>query len=511
MTSEKDLGSEEEHTEDGRDESLLWEFLEEGEFDYQRPRRGEIRDGVILRKGADQIIVDIGAKREGIVPERDLEKLGPEAVAELEAGDEVPVYVLKPENNDGDVIVSINLARQRADWTRAEEVMEANEILEEEITGFNKGGLLVQFGNLQGFLPRSHIVNLDGRTKPGPPHERLNQMVGKQLPLRIIEVNQRQRRLIVSERSAWREWRAEQKKHLLADLEVDDIREGTVTSLADFGAFIDLGGADGLIHLSELSWDRGKKPGDVVQIGEDVKVKVISLDRDRQRIGLSLKQLKPDPWQTMEDRYTIGQYIDVEITNLANFGAFARLEEGIEGLIHISELADHNVQHPGDVVEAGQELTIQILSLEPERKRVGLSLRRVPDHLRQQPEAEEAEAREPEEEPQTEEETDVEASEMAQAAPAEKAEPAPTVEATTTEEASPDEAAGLEASVEDAATPDDQPTDAGRKPPGLDTSDGGESDGGVNPPEEARETAPPPASVNGDSSSEAETEATATA
>ncbi len=510
MTSEKDVGSEEEHTKDGSDESLLWEFLEEGEYDYQRPRRGEIRDGVILRKGADQIIVDIGAKREGIVPERDLEKLGPEAVAELEAGDEVPVYVLKPENDDGDVIVSINLARQRADWTRAEEIMEANEILEKEITGFNKGGLLVQFGNLQGFLPRSHIVNLDGRTKPGPPHERLNQMVGKQLPLRIIEVNQRQRRLIVSERAAWREWRAEQKKRLLADLEVGDIREGTVTSLADFGAFVDLGGADGLIHLSELSWDRGKKPSDVVQVGEDVKVKVISLDRDRQRIGLSLKQLKPDPWQTIEDRYAIGQYIDVEITNLANFGAFARLEEGIEGLIHISELADHNVQHPSEVVEAGQELTIQILSLEPERKRVGLSLRRVPDHLRQQPEAEEVEAREPEEEPRTKEETGVEASEMAQAAPAEKAEPAPTTEATT-EEPSPDEGAESEASVEEgAATPDDQPTDAGGKPSGLDTSDGDQSAEEVSPSEETRETKPPPASVNGDSSSKAEAGAAAT-
>lgn len=387
MTSEKDLPT---NVEDNK-ESLFQEFLEEGQYDYQRPQRGEVRDGIILRKDTNQIIVDIGAKREGIVPETDLEKLGPEAVAELGVGDEVLVYVLKPENRDGDVIVSINLARQLVDWDRAEKIMETDEILEKPITGFNKGGLLVQFGDLQGFLPRSHIVNLDGRTKSGPPLERLKQMVGQELPLRIIEVNQQQRRLIFSERAAWREWRAEQKKHLLQDLEVGDVRQGTVTSLADFGAFVDLGGADGLIHLSELSWDRGKRPGDVVEVGDRVDVRVISLDRERQRIGLSLKQLTADPWETIEERYAIGQYIDVEVTNLADFGAFARLEEGIEGLIHISELADHNVKHPSEVVEPRQELTVQILSLEPKRKRIGLSLRRVPEHLRPPAEIEEPE------------------------------------------------------------------------------------------------------------------------
>lgn len=386
MTSDK----ESRFAEEEKEESLLWEYLEEGEYDYQRPQRGDIRDGIILRKDHAQIIVDIGSKREGIVPETDLEKLGPETVAELQVGDEVPVYVLKPETQDGDIIVSINLARQMADWRLAEELLETDDILEKEVVGYNKGGLLVQFGHLQGFLPRSHIVNLDSRTEPGPPHERLKQMVGQKIPVRIIEVNRRQRRLIVSERAAWREWRAEQKKQLLANLEVGDIRQGTVTSLAQFGAFVDLGGADGLIHLSELSWDRGQKPSEVVTVGEKVDVKVISLDRERQRIGLSLKQLKPDPWQTLEDRYAIGQYIDVEVTNLVKFGAFARLEEGIEGLIHISELAEHKVQHPSEVVEPGQDLTVQILSLDPQRKRIGLSLRRVPDHLRAPVDAEES-------------------------------------------------------------------------------------------------------------------------
>ncbi|MFQ5340514.1 MAG: S1 RNA-binding domain-containing protein [Anaerolineae bacterium] len=377
-------------TEEEKQESLLWEeYLEEGEYDYQRPKRGEIRDGIILRKDEDQIIVDIGAKREGIVPQKDLEKIGPETVAELSVGDEISVYVLSPESRDGDVIVSINMARQMADWDQAEKLMRSDEILEKKVTGFNKGGILVQVGQIQGFIPRSHIVDLSGRTKPGTPQERLSQMIGQELPLKIIEVNRRQRRLILSERAAWREWRAEQKKRLLAGLEVNDVRTGTVTSLAEFGAFVDLGGADGLIHLSELSWDRGKKPSDALRVGDEVEVKIISLDRERKRIGLSMKQLKPNPWDTIEERYAVDQYIDVEVTNLAKFGAFARLEEGLEGLIHISELADHGIQHPSEVVAPGQVLTVQILSLAPQRKRVGLSLRRVPEHLRPQVEAEE--------------------------------------------------------------------------------------------------------------------------
>lgn len=404
MDSDKNLTS----TEQEKAESLLWEYLEEGEYDYQQPQRGSIRKGTILRKDADQIIVDIGSKREGIVPTTDLEKLGPDAVAELEVGDEVPVYVLVPETSEGDIIVSINLARQMADWKRAEELMEAEEIIEKKVTGFNKGGLLIQFDNLQGFIPRSHIVNLDGRTQSGPPQDRLNQMVGQELPLKIIEVNQKQRRLILSERAAWREWRSEQKKRLLENLEVGDVRTGTVSSLADFGAFVDLGGADGLIHISELSWDHGKKPSDVVQVGDKVDVKIIDIDRERQRIGLSLKQLKPDPWGTIEDRYAIGHYIDVEVTNLVKFGAFARLEEGIEGLIHISELAEHNVQHPSELLEPSQSLTVQIISLEPERRRIGLSLRRVPDHLRTPIEAEEEEIEKPEEAPAKPEEATAE-------------------------------------------------------------------------------------------------------
>lgn len=452
MDSDKDLSLAEEQNQ----ESLLWEYLEEGEYDYERPQRGDIRDGIILHKEEERIVVDIGSKREGMVPSTDLEKLGPEAVAALAVGDEVRVYVLKPETQDGEIIVSINLARQVADWDRAQELMEANEIIEETISGFNKGGLLVDFGRLQGFIPRSHIVNLDGRTKRGPALDRLAQLVGETVPLKVIEVNQRQRRLILSERAAWREWRAEQKEQLLENLDVGQVRIGTVTSIVDFGAFVDLGGADGLIHLSELSWDRSRKPRDVLSVGDEIEVKVISLDRERMRIGLSLKQLESNPWDTLEERYAISQYIDVVVTNVAEFGAFARLEEGIEGLIHISELADHNVQHPSHVVEPGETLTVQILSLEPQRKRVGLSLRRVPEHLR-------APAEPPVE---TDAELATEAAETPAAELAEQAAPVPAAEPSTEE---PDASAGLEASTvaddirgEPASDADEAPSSADR-------------------------------------------------
>ena len=384
----------------GEEPTPLWEYLEEGAYDYQRPQRGEIREGVVIRKDPHQIIVDIGSKREGIVPSTDLAKLGKEFVERIQVGDKVSVYVLKSENREGDVIVSINMARQMEDWERARQLKESQEIIEAKVVGYNKGGLLIDFGSLQGFVPRSHLVSVGGHASPGSrAHDPLGRMVGQALPLKVIEVNPRQRRLILSERAAWKEWRQAQKERLLEGLQEGDVRTGKVTSLTKFGAFVDLGGADGLIHLSELSWDRGKKPEEVLQVGQEIEVKVIHIDRERKRIGLSLKQLKPDPWEGIEERYVIGQYVDAKITNLTKFGAFARLEEGVEGLIHISELADEKIEHPRQVVQPGQVVTVQIINLDGERRRVGLSLKRVPEHLRTPVETPEETAEAPSAEP----------------------------------------------------------------------------------------------------------------
>jgi small subunit ribosomal protein S1 len=224
-------------------------------------------------------------------------------------------------------------------------------------------------------VPRSHIVNLRGRTKSGSPLERMTQLVGQQIPLKVIEVSRRRRRLVFSERAAWKEWQRRRKEKLLGELRVGEIHHGTVSSICDFGAFVDLGGADGLIHISELSWDRGVRPRDLLRVGQEVDAYVLRIDRERKRIGLSLKRLRPDPWTTVAERFQVGQLVRGTITNVTDFGAFARLEEGIEGLIHISELADINPVHPRQMVEVGEDLTLRVISLDPERRRIGLSLK----------------------------------------------------------------------------------------------------------------------------------------
>jgi small subunit ribosomal protein S1 len=362
--------------------SPMWEFLNQ-EYDYKQVQRGDICQATVVRVLPDSIIVDIGGKTEGIVPASDLEKLGPQAVAAIQVGDQMLAYILRSESQqEGEVLVSLSMARTLQDWQRAKELHESGEIFEAEVVGYNKGGLLVPFGQLQGFVPFSHLMNLGGRTRSGPPSERLAQMVGRKLWLKVMEVNRRQRRLILSEREAQRQWRARQKERLLTELKEGDIVHGRITHLSDFGAFVDLGGADGLVHLSEMSWDRGRHPRDLLRIGQEVDAYVLRVDADKKRIGLSLKKLRPDPWSQIESKYQVGQLVEGTITNVVDFGAFAWLEEGIEGLIHVSELADKRVGHPQEVVQQGDVMTVQVLSLDATRRRVGLSFKRVPPELR---------------------------------------------------------------------------------------------------------------------------------
>ena len=385
--------------------SSMAELMDE-EYSYHRPRRGDIRRGTIVRKDPDSIIVDIGGKRDGIVPSRDLDRLGPEAVAEIQVGDEMPVYIMHPETRDGDTIVSLNLARQAMDWDRAQKLMESEEVFEGEVSGYNKGGLLVPFGRLQGFLPASQIANLNGRVEGGSHLERLAQMVGRSLPLKVIEVSRHRRRLILSERAAQREWRARQREKLFKEIEEGEVRRGVVSNLCDFGAFVDLGGADGLIHISELAWNRVRHPREVLDVGREVEVLVLKADRERQRIALSLKRLQADPWRSVEEKYQVGQVVWGTITNIVKFGAFAEIEPGIEGLIHLSELVEGGIQEPTEVVYEGEELPLQVVSVDGARQRIGLSLRRVSPEMRGERAEEEAAVTETEleqaEEPQVE-------------------------------------------------------------------------------------------------------------
>ncbi|MBI1297507.1 S1 RNA-binding domain-containing protein [bacterium] len=352
-------------------------LLDEFEEAYNEPQTGEIRQGIIVDKRSNELLVDIGFKSEGIVSGRELDRLG-EEIDELSVGDEVPVYILR-EDKDGNVMLSIARAKAEEDWKQAEELLNSQDMFIGIVSGCNRGGVIVRIGRVRGFVPASQLSSESQSlqlTEIDDEDARWNQLMDNELRVKVIDLDRRRNRLILSERVAMREWRKEQKEKLLQELGEGSVIEGVVSSLADFGAFVNLGGADGLIHLSELSWGRVNHPNEVVKIGQKVKVQVISVDLDRKRIGLSLRRLQPEPWDTVTDKYEVGQVVPCTITKLVNFGAFARLDgDAIEGLIHISELADRRINHPKEVVSEGEQYDLRIIRIDVDKRRMGLSLK----------------------------------------------------------------------------------------------------------------------------------------
>lgn len=349
-----------------------FESMLDQSFDYLTPRRGEIRTGIILQIEAREIIVDLGAKQDGIVPYTDIERMDREFHATLSVGQEVPVYVINPSDSNNNLIVSINMGLQRYDWEEARKLLESEDVVDVGVTGYNKGGLLVRWKRLEGFIPSSHLTSADLSLDR---RDAMAQLIGETLTVKVIEVDQDRRRLIFSEREAQREWRMKQKARLLDELNEGDAVMGTVTGLRDFGAFVNIGGADGLIHVSELAWHRVDHPRDILSIGDEIKVYVLNLDRKTKRIALSLKRLLSDPWDDAQDRYHEGQLTDGIVTNVVDFGAFVALDDGLEGLLHLSEMGDGSLKEPYSYVKKGDRLTLRISHLEPEKRRVGFTQR----------------------------------------------------------------------------------------------------------------------------------------
>ncbi|MFZ2488547.1 MAG: S1 RNA-binding domain-containing protein [Anaerolineae bacterium] len=346
------------------------------DFQYKPLKAGDVRDGIIVSISPSEILVDVGAKSEGFVHQREMERLGRDYLDGLSVGDSVVVYVVRPEDRDGNIVLSMSRAQQERDWREAETLLESGEVFESAVIGFNRGGVICRVGKVRGFIPASQLVT-KGDTKGDTNEEnRYASMVGKTLWLKVVELDRKRNRLILSERLAMRERRRSRKDELLSELKKGDVRKGRISSLAKFGAFVDLGGADGLIHLSELSWSRVNHPNEVIQVGDEVEVYVLNVDRDRKRIGLSLRRLEPEPWSVVHDRYAVGQLVEGVITKLASFGAFARVDGTLEGLIHISELANHRVTHPREVVKEGDTLNLRVIRIDPGRRRMGLSLKR---------------------------------------------------------------------------------------------------------------------------------------
>ncbi|MCC7130881.1 MAG: S1 RNA-binding domain-containing protein, partial [Anaerolineae bacterium] len=343
-------------------------------YDIQPPEAGQILQATIIRRDQDGIYIDLGMKRETMVPNRDLEHLPEEALSSLEPGSQITVMVINVPSENREIDVSISRGLEAQVWEQAKKDLESGKILTLDVVEHNRGGLIVKYENIRGFIPFSLVPELRGVRNPKRAEAIKAGLVGKPIDVKISEVDPQRRRLILSAESA----QIEQRQKKLDELKKGQILTGSVVKVIDFGAFVDLGGIDGLIHVSQLSWKKVKHPSEVVKIGEEIEVKVIEVDRERQRVGLSRKALLPGPWQTLPDELKAGDYVEAIVTRLVDFGAFAKLPQGVEGLIHTSQIGYSSHQNAQGAIKPGDRVLLKVLDVKPERKRVALSMRQVP-------------------------------------------------------------------------------------------------------------------------------------
>lgn len=370
------------------------DYLREEEIKSKPLAHGDIIDGVVVRVDPDEVLVDVGSKSEGVIAARELGTHGDPDMVELHSGDQIKVFVLQPENEDGNVVLSLRRARAESVWLKAQDKQTSGEPMEADVREQNKGGLIVNIMGLRGFLPTSQVARAYSSN--------LEELVGQRISVKIIEVNRKRNRLIVSQKAAYDEDRARQRSELFERLKVGDVVRGKVSGLTSYGAFVNLGGADGLIHISELSWDRIGSVADVLQVGQEVRVKVIKLDPEQARISLSMRQLSEDPWEQVTTRFRPGAIVEGEVTKIKKYGAFLQLGDGVEGLLHISELSWDHVERVEDVVQVGQPLRVKVLQADETRRRISLSLKQVEEPREaggQEPEPAVASYPEPEPEP----------------------------------------------------------------------------------------------------------------
>jgi small subunit ribosomal protein S1 len=343
------------------------------------PQPGEIRTGVVASIGPSQILVSVGAKSEGVITGRELESISDEDRAALKVGQEILVYVLNAEDESGNVVLSFTRAQEQKGWAEVEKMLEDGASYEGQVDGFNKGGIIVPVYGLRGFIPASQLgISRRMAVSGDTPDQRYAKMIGEPITVRVIEVDRKRRRLILSERAASSETRQSIKERVIESLKEGETYTGKVTSLADFGAFVNVNGADGLVHLSEISWDRVQHPSEILEVGQEVQVKVINIDRDKKRIGLSIRALQNDPWQNKVEKFKVGQLVEGTITRLTKFGAFARLEGDLEGLIHISEISENRIEHPKEAgLHENDVVTLRVIRIDADQRRIGLSLRKV--------------------------------------------------------------------------------------------------------------------------------------
>ena len=349
------------------------ELLAEPGREPLNPRRGDIVEGIVVHWSGSVLIVNVGAKSEGVVHYEEMRSLTDSERESLKTGDGVPVYVTDSELEGGSLELSIDRARGEQGWHELQRRFDENEVFDARVTGSNKGGLLVNVEGVNAFVPLSQIVEITGDREQAI--AQLTSYEGRSLRFKVIEINRRRNRVILSERAAVQEWRAEQKDRLLEELQEGEIRTGRVSSIRSFGVFVDLGGADGLAHLSELSWERDIDPETMFSIGQTIDVYITKIDKESKKIGLSVRRAAPEQWDEMVDKFEVGEIVPSVVTKLVAFGAFARLEGPVEGLVHVSELADRRITHPREVVLENDIIPAKIVRIERDRHRLGLSLR----------------------------------------------------------------------------------------------------------------------------------------
>ena len=350
------------------DEMSFEELLDS--YIYESPERGQILAGVILQAKQDEIILDVGLKRDAVVTRKDLSRLSEEVLKELVPGKEVQTYVLQPYSGEGDLIVSINKALELEDWSTATRLMESDEITQAAVIDANKGGLLVRFGRLTGFVPNSHIESVPPATPEGRMREIKNRLVGQKLDLKVIQVETKRNRLILSERAARRAARSER----LGEITIGQVIAGRVVNLTDFGAFVDIGGVDGMIHISNIDHRHVNHPSDILKVGDEVMVRIDSIDVERERIALNRKAVLPDPWESFIENNNVGDLMEGVVTNVVDFGVFVAAPGGAQGLVHTSRMTSLGASTPRDMFREGDDVLVRIVGINPEQQHIELSI-----------------------------------------------------------------------------------------------------------------------------------------
>jgi small subunit ribosomal protein S1 len=355
------------------------ELIPDYDSTFPEINEGEVVHGTVVRVDKDEVLVDIGYKSEGVIPVSELSiRRAVNPADEVSLGDEIDALVLTKEDADGRLILSKKRARFELAWKSIERAAESGEPVNGRVIEVVKGGLIIDLG-VRGFLPASLV---DIRRV-----QDLDEFLGQELRCKVIELNRSRNNVVLSRRAVLEEERKEQRTQILDRLQPGDVVEGQISNIVDFGAFVDLDGMDGLIHISELSWSHVNHPSEVIEIGQTVQVKVLDIDRDRQRISLGLKQTQNDPWQQVVESYKEDDVVEGRVTKVVTFGAFVEILAGVEGLVHISELAQHHVENPREVVTQGQAVNVKIIEVDAERRRLSLSLKRVEEGEEVQPRA----------------------------------------------------------------------------------------------------------------------------